>query len=74
VSARNDAALIDAFLRERGATKCPTAFVAPTTNNRGLGEQDRQGLRQHDQVLEATAARRREERAGRRGEVFGAAA
>jgi hypothetical protein len=74
MGARNDTALIEAFLRERGATKCPTAFVAPTVNNRGLGEQDRQRLRQHDEGREASAARRREERAGQLGGVVGAAA
>ena len=74
LTAAQEAAAVAAFLKTKGVTKCPTAFVAPTVNNRGLGEQDRECLRQHDEILEATAARRREQRAGRIGEVFGAAA
>ena len=39
------------FMRQRGVTRCPTAYVVPTRAS--LSDEDRAALRNHDAAREA---------------------
>lgn len=48
------AAQIEEFMRRRGVTRCPTAFVVPTHG--AVAESDRAQLRNYNEAREAARA------------------
>jgi hypothetical protein len=50
LTAAEQAAAVAAFLKTRGVTKCPTAFVLPTQTR--LPEKDREALQRYAEMLE----------------------
>jgi len=53
----DDRDVIAEFLRRRGATRCPCAFVAPTRAT--IARSDARKVRRHEAELEAAATERR---------------
>ena len=50
LTAAQEAAAVAAFLKTKGVTKCPTAFVLPTQTD--LPDGDREALQRYAEMLE----------------------